>query len=81
MQIKSLLKSLKYGDQVYSFIVLGIVPGTDIRITFGAWLQIAVYIFAAVATVKIYSKIEPMLFSYEPIRVPLHASQLHQRVR
>ncbi len=69
------------GQVMYSFIVLGIIPGTNIRITFGAWLQFAVLIFAAVVTLKIYRKIKPMLLKLEPVRIPLHASQLHQRVQ
>lgn len=64
-----------------SFIVLGIIPGTDIRITFGAWLQLAVMLFAFVATLKIYRILEPRLaVLIEPARTPLHASQLHLRV-
>lgn len=70
---------------MYTFIVLGIVPGTNIRITFGDWLQLAVLIFAAIVTIKLYRKLEPLMFSQlnqlQTERSPLHASQLHQRAQ
>ncbi len=68
---------------VYSFIVLGIIPGTDVRVTFSAWAQLVVVVFAFIVTLKIYRKIGPTLVRLEfvPVRMPLHANQLHQRAR
>ena len=61
-----------------TFIVLGIVPGTDLQITFGAWLkllEIAAIIYCFIKLKDIHQTLTGQ--SWE--RVPLHATQLHRR--
>jgi hypothetical protein len=65
---------------MYTFLVLGIVPGTNIAISFQAWLDILA-ILACLALV--YRKPLRRLWesSKQAIRRPLPASQLHLRTR
>ncbi len=69
------------GVSMYSFIVLGIIPGTNIVISFETWLvTLVVALFIAVRYrryVQAWGRAADLL----PVRVPLHASQLHQRVQ
>lgn len=59
---------------MYSIVVLGLVPGTNIQISFQAWLVMTAIIVGAL----IYK-----LEHYNPsaLRLPLPASRLHQRVQ
>lgn len=41
------------GTGVDDFIVLGIIPGTSIQITFEMWLQFVTALIAAMVTIKI----------------------------
>lgn len=69
------------------FFVLGIVPGTNIQITFQLWLQIVAvflgYLIICIMAISIYRffRYTNELFIPVPIRVQIHATQLHQRVR
>jgi hypothetical protein len=69
------------------FFVLGIVPGTNIQITFQLWLQIVAvflgYIILCIVTVSVYRffKYTNQLLIPVPVRTRMHATQLHQRVR
>lgn len=62
---------------MYNFLVLGMIPGTQIQITFETWF-IAFILFVAV--VKVYRLItvrrQSILLT---VRIPLHANQLHLR--
>jgi hypothetical protein len=63
---------------MYNFIVLGIVPGTDLQIDFDMWLKLlemAVLVYA-VFKLKI---VHQTLAGQTWVRRPLHASQLHLR--
>ena len=65
---------------MYSFLVLGLVPGTDIQISFTAWLilmPILVVVFLICRPlIRYYMIPRPQLVQ---MRVPLHANQLHRR--
>jgi Fe2+ transport system protein FeoA len=63
---------------VYTLLVLGIVPGTDIQITFEAWLNMLVGIVALIIAAGIVNKIQPN--SSFVVRNILPASQLHSRL-
>ncbi len=64
---------------MYSFFVLGLIPGTNISISFQVWLML----MAALLVGAIIAK--PYLARYirdnfvNPRPAPLHASQLHLR--
>jgi hypothetical protein len=64
------------GAEMYNFIVLGLVPGTDIQIGFVAWLVIGVL---GIALLKLRHQINHLLIAHGSPRVGLHATQLHQR--
>lgn len=63
---------------MYSFIVLGIIPGTSIQISFQAWLVTAVLlaIFGPVAWRELKLHATQQLI---PQRQSIQASQLHSR--
>lgn len=63
---------------MYNFIVLGIVPGTDLQITFGAWLKL-LEVVAIVYGMMRLKTLHQTLFIQTWERVPLHANQLHRR--
>ncbi len=65
---------------MYSFFILGQIPGTSITISFQAWLiitAVAIGVF-----IKLRPKIQMFFLQIEKVvyrRRPLHASRLHQR--
>ena len=69
---------------MYSFLVLGLIPGTNIQISFQAWLAIVAVL--AIAVVKLKSQTLRHLrrvIQWGKATAPrqtLHASQLHQRI-
>jgi hypothetical protein len=71
---------------MYSFLVLGLIPGTDIQINFWAWIVIMIGLLYA------GHRLRPRLTAYisrwwhqfddsDTLRQPLHANQLHLRAR
>ena len=65
---------------MYNFIVLGIIPGTNIQIGFYAWIILAITLF----TLYYLFHKRIMDFFNQPqneleVRTPLHANQLHYR--
>ncbi len=64
---------------MYSFLVLGLVPGTNVQISFQGWLVLMAVL--AVATPVMWSGLKRRLLAYQPVvlRTPLDASQLHHR--
>lgn len=60
---------------MYSFLVLGLVPGTNIQINFNTWLYA---LSAAFLSYGIYRRMHT-LGSVSVVRQPLYASQLHNR--
>lgn len=69
---------------MYSFLVLGLIPGTDIQINFWVWIILMIgLVFAA-------HRLKPRVINYvvnwwhqfddeTTDRQPLHANQLHLR--
>jgi uncharacterized protein HemY len=66
---------------MYSFLVLGLVPGTNIQISFQAWLYMAALLLLVVILLKSPLRRLLELGQASAPRLPLHANQLHQRNR
>lgn len=64
---------------MYSLLVLGIVPGTNIQITFQGWLSLFGSLVVAAALAQYYRQNLALQQAAARVRVPLHASQLHHR--
>jgi len=65
---------------MYTFLVLGLIPGTNVQITFQAWLAImAVLPFVAILAKSPVHRLLELGKAAEP-RLPLPASQLHRRL-
>ena len=65
---------------MYSVLVLGYVPGTNIQISFQAWLVMAGVVGAITTAVFLAHKHRRGLAARWQ-RLPLHASQLHTRLQ
>jgi divalent metal cation (Fe/Co/Zn/Cd) transporter len=65
---------------MYSFLVLGIIPGTDVAISFQAWLII---LAGLTVSAMIFQSLLRHIWesANRAVRLPLPASQLHQRIR
>lgn len=70
---------------MYSLLVLGIIPGTDIQISFQMWLEAAAAASFLFILIKGFATLlrRPIEVNEQPalepaVRVPLHASQLHR---
>ena len=61
---------------MYNVLVLGYVPGTNIQISFQAWLGIAVVLVGALAILYVERRQHQT-----PFRLPLPASRLHVRLQ
>lgn len=64
---------------MYSFLVLGLIPGTNISISFQAWLVLGGLLLAARPAYKLYLRCQALM-TESMVRQPLPASQLHQRL-
>lgn len=70
---------------MYTFLVLGLIPGTNIQINFYAWIVIMLGLAAAiykfrVRIARVLHELWRELEGAEPRRPqPLHASRLHLR--
>lgn len=65
---------------MYNFLVLGLVPGTNIRITFRMWLNIIGLSLVVLGVLWLVTNRRRFnLVTGLQIRQPLHASQLHRR--
>lgn len=69
---------------MYSFLVLGLVPGTNIQISFWAWIIIMAVLLVVAKRFKatIEQRIDAWWHQFDNpagSRKPLHASQLHLR--
>jgi hypothetical protein len=69
---------------MYSFLVLGLIPGTNIQISFQAWLGIMAAVVAVLPFVAAFIKphwhkrlAELAATEHQPV----HANQLHLRVQ
>lgn len=63
---------------MYSFFVLGIIPGTNIQITFQGWLDIIELAVALYGVAWLYRHRRAIKTAFA--RTTLHANQLHQRI-
>jgi hypothetical protein len=63
---------------MYSFVVLGLIPGTNIQITFQMWLTIAGLAAIAFGMHKLV-ELHRNLLAMTKLRVPLPATRLHLR--
>jgi hypothetical protein len=62
---------------MYNLLVLGLVPGTNIQITFKVWLDVIGLGIVGFLAYNMYRNNEAaQAFK----RVPLHANQLHRRL-
>lgn len=70
---------------MYTFIVLGIVPGTNIQFSFELWLLVIAEFFGSVIAcwvlLKFYDLHRLSGKHLQPVRALLQATHLHQRVR
>jgi hypothetical protein len=64
---------------MYSLLLLGIVPGTNLQINFQGWLNLTGLIFAGAMLYRLRQQHQRLTMANAPRR-PLHASQLHQRL-
>jgi uncharacterized membrane protein YhaH (DUF805 family) len=64
-----------------TFFVLGLIPGTNIQISFQAWLGIMAFLISTIAIYRRRLHGRNETFSSQWQRSLLHASQLHQRVQ
>lgn len=69
---------------MYSFLVLGLIPGTNIQIGFWAWVVITIGCYIAFRHYKqrIINHVSVWWHQFDDddmIRKPLHANQLHLR--
>jgi hypothetical protein len=68
---------------MYTFLVLGLIPGTNIQINFYAWIIIMIGL--SISVYRLRSRIVRRLsgwwhqFDETETRQPLHANQLHLR--
>jgi hypothetical protein len=65
---------------MYNFIILGLVPGTDIQITFEMWFKTFAGILGVGILLKSYRVLGSETQPLQMIRTPMHATQLHHRV-
>lgn len=65
---------------MYNFIVLGLVPGTDIRISFQAWVIFSMAFWAGFIIARLQMKQRAYFVRLNHVQhMRIHASQLHQR--
>lgn len=64
---------------MYSFIVLGIIPGTNIQITFTTWFDAMLLALSIILTIRLYRLVKAQGFEHGITRQPLFAQQLHSR--
>jgi hypothetical protein len=62
---------------MYNLLVLGLVPGTNLQITFKTWLDVLGLVVAAYGATSLYRG--RFTIGAVNVRQPLHASQLHSR--
>jgi hypothetical protein len=67
---------------MYSFLVLGQIPGTNLQISFQAWLvMLACLPLLVLAFALLHRLRQSAQFQALALRQPLNASQLHQQVQ
>jgi hypothetical protein len=66
---------------MYSLLVLGLIPGTNIQLSFWAWLIIMPLLAALSLRLKPHIRHFIAWGKAAPPRLPLSASQLHRRLQ
>jgi hypothetical protein len=66
---------------MYSLLVLGLIPGTNIQLSFWAWLIIMPLLAVLGLLLKPYIRHLVEWGKAVPPRLPLSASQLHRRLQ
>ena len=64
---------------MYSFLVLGLIPGTNLQINFQGWLNLLGLSLVAGTLLHVRMR-RSLAAELINVRTPLHASQLHQRL-
>ena len=66
---------------MYSFFVLGMIPGTNIQITFTTWTDVALFFLAVYLVARLYRLFTEQrgVFVSNEHHAPLYANQLHVR--
>lgn len=64
---------------MYTFIVLGYVPGTNLQITFRTWIVLSGLAGIAYSLHKMAVLHRHLMADGMQLRLPLHASRLHLR--
>ena len=62
---------------MYTFLVLGLIPGTTIQITFQLWLDAVAGVSVALLIVWLLTNHKAATIVMPLSRIPLHARQLH----
>ncbi len=63
---------------MYSLLVLGLIPGTNISISFQAWLMLVAALLLSHPAYQLYQRHQSLVAI--PVRRPLPASRLHSRL-
>jgi hypothetical protein len=66
---------------MYSFLVLGLVPGTNIQLSFQAWLIVVTVLLLLAPLIKILLKRLIEFGKATTPSQPLHASLVHHRLQ
>jgi hypothetical protein len=64
---------------MYTFLVLGIIPGTTFQITFQLWLDAVAGLMTLGLLIRLMTEHRSTRGISKPLRIPLHARQLHLR--
>jgi sulfite exporter TauE/SafE len=66
---------------MYSFIVLGLVPGTNLQITFQGWLLILTAALLLILTLRAgMQQLRSFVSTTDQLHQPVHARALHPRL-
>lgn len=65
---------------MYTFFILGLIPGTNLQITFQMWIDGLELVAAVAGLAWIYRQHHAAVAELFVPRQPLHANQLHHRV-
>ena len=66
---------------MYSFLVLGLVPGTNIQLSFQAWLVVMAVLLLLAPLIKILLKRLIEFGKASAPSQPLHANLVHHRLQ
>jgi len=64
---------------MYAFFVLGLIPGTNIQITFTMWVDAIEFMIAVILAIYLFRRLSHERHLQAPIRSIFHAKQVHLR--